>query len=73
MPCALAAGIDCVTACSGGGTVIVAAGVIQRCDSNDRSHGIAAMAMRSKASRMGSLFFMAPICRICRIFQRFVL
>ena len=43
-------------ACSGGGTVVTPMGNPHRCDSKDRSQGMAAMAMRTKASKMGSLF-----------------
>jgi hypothetical protein len=73
MPCALPPEIAAVEACSGGGTVVVPVGRLQRCDSSDFSQGIAAAPIKIKASRMGSLFFIAPICRICRIFQRFAL
>ena len=63
----------CIAACSGGGTVVAPVDKPHRCDSSDRSQGIAATAMRIRASRMGSLFLIAPICTICRIFQRFAL
>jgi hypothetical protein len=65
--------IASIPACSGGGTVVGLVDKLNRCDSNDRSHGIAAAAIRIKASRIGSLFLIAPICTICRIFQRFAL
>jgi hypothetical protein len=73
MLCVLPAEIAWIAACSGGGTVVELVGNLQCCDSNDRSQGIAATAMRTKASKMGSFFLMSLICRICRIFQRFAL
>jgi len=71
--CAASTETACSAPISGGGTVVVLAGRLHRCDSKDRNHGIAAAAMRTRANRMGSLFLMTPICRICRIFQRFAL
>jgi hypothetical protein len=69
----LPAGIAAIAACSGGGTFVAPVEKPQRCDCNDRSHGIAAMAISITANKMGRLFLILPICRIYRIFQRFAL
>ena len=57
----------------GGGTVVGLPNHGICCQESERSIGAAAMSRSIGASRIGNLFRMVLICRICRICQRFAL